>query len=104
MTRILAVTNQKGGVGKTTTLQILSSYIDSNERIIVIEDTSELRPVQEHVVNLETRAADEHGRGGVTLKDLTRNSLRMRPDRLIFGEARITKVYVPAPTFGIVKG
>ncbi len=80
------------GVGKTTTLQILSSYIDTNERIIVIEDTSELRPIQEHVVNLETRAADEHGRGGVTLKDLSRNSLRMRPDRLIFGEARSEEV------------
>jgi pilus assembly protein CpaF len=80
------------GVGKTTTLQILSSYIDPNERIIVIEDTSELRPIQEHVVNLETRAVDEHGRGGVTLKDLIRNSLRMRPDRLIFGEARSEEV------------
>lgn len=80
------------GVGKTTTLQILSAYIDSNERIIVIEDTAELRLVQEHVVNLETRAVDENGRGGVTLKDLTRNSLRMRPDRLIFGEARSEEV------------
>jgi len=80
------------GVGKTTTLQILSSYIDSNERIIVIEDTSELRPIQEHTVNLETRAVDENGRGGVTLKDLIRNSLRMRPDRLIFGEARSEEV------------
>ena len=80
------------GVGKTTTLQILSSYIDSNERIIVIEDTSELRPIQQHIVNLETRAVDENGRGGVTLKDLTRNSLRMRPDRLIFGEARSDEV------------
>jgi pilus assembly protein CpaF len=80
------------GVGKTTTLQILSSYIDSNERIIVIEDTAELRLIQEHVVNLETRAVDENGRGGVTLKDLTRNSLRMRPDRLIFGEARSDEV------------
>jgi len=80
------------GVGKTTTLQILSSYIDSNERIIVIEDTSELRPIQQHIVNLETRAVDENGRGGVTLKDLTRNSLRIRPDRLIFGEARSDEV------------
>jgi pilus assembly protein CpaF len=80
------------GVGKTTTLQILSSYIDSNERIIVIEDTSELHPTQQHVVNLETRAVDENGRGGVTLKDLIRNSLRMRPDRLIFGEARSEEV------------
>jgi len=80
------------GVGKTTTLQILSSYIDSNERIIVIEDTSELRPIQQHIVNLETRAVDENGRVGVTLKDLTRNSLRMRPDRLIFGEARSDEV------------
>jgi pilus assembly protein CpaF len=80
------------GVGKTTTLQILSSYIDPNERIIVIEDTSELRPIQEHLVNLETRAVDENGRGAVTLRDLTRNSLRMRPDRLIFGEARSEEV------------
>ena len=80
------------GVGKTTTLQILSSYIDTNERIIIIEDTSELRLVQDHIVNLETRAADENGRGEVTLKDLIRNSLRMRPDRLIFGEARSEEV------------
>ena len=80
------------GVGKTTTLQILSSYIDTNERIIVIEDTSELRPIQKHVVNLETRAADENGRGGVTLRNLISNSLRMRPDRLIFGEARSEEV------------
>ncbi len=80
------------GVGKTTTLQILSAYIDPNERIIVIEDTSELRLVQEHVVNLETRAADENGKGAVTLRNLIRNSLRMRPDRLIFGEARSEEV------------
>lgn len=76
------------GVGKTTTLQILSEYIDPNERMIVIEDTSELRPVQDHVVNLETRAADDHGKGIVTLRDLIHNALRMRPDRLILGEAR----------------
>ncbi len=76
------------GVGKTTTLQIFSSYIDSSERIIVIEDTSELRPVQQHVINLETRAADENNRGEVTLRDLIHNALRMRPDRLILGEAR----------------
>jgi len=80
------------GVGKTTTLQILSAYINPNERIIVIEDTSELRPIQEHVVNLETRAADENGKGEVTLRDLIRNSLRMRPDRLILGEARGAEV------------
>jgi pilus assembly protein CpaF len=80
------------GVGKTTTLQILSEYIDPNERIIVIEDTSELRLVQNHVVNLETRAVDENGRGEVSLRDLIRNSLRMRPDRLIFGEARSEEV------------
>ncbi|MFC1646498.1 CpaF family protein [Candidatus Omnitrophota bacterium] len=80
------------GVGKTTTLQILSAYIDPNERMVVIEDTSELRPTQEHVVNLETRAADEQDRGEVTLRDLIRNSLRMRPDRLILGEARGAEV------------
>lgn len=76
------------GVGKTTTLQIVSAYINAHERIIVIEDTAELRPVQQHVVNLETRAADEHGHGAVTLRDLIHNALRMRPDRLILGEAR----------------
>lgn len=76
------------GTGKTTTLQILSSYIDAGERIIVIEDTAELRLTQDHLVNLETRAAGPDGRGAVTLRDLVRNSLRMRPDRLIFGEAR----------------
>lgn len=76
------------GVGKTTTLQILSEYIDQNERMIVIEDTAELRPVQNHVVNLETRDADEHDKGMVTLRDLIYNALRMRPDRLILGEAR----------------
>ena len=76
------------GVGKTTTLQILSAYINAHERIIVIEDTSELRPVQEHVVNLETRSANEQGKGAVTLRDLIYNALRMRPDRLILGEAR----------------
>lgn len=80
------------GVGKTTTLQILSSHIDANERIIVIEDTSELRLNQQHVVNLETRAADEYGKGEVGLRDLIRNSLRMRPDRLILGEARGSEV------------
>lgn len=80
------------GVGKTTTLQILSTFIDPNERIIIIEDTSELRPVQEHIVNLETRAPDEHDKGEVTLRDLIRNSLRMRPDRLILGEARGAEV------------
>ncbi|MBL7130338.1 MAG: CpaF family protein [Candidatus Omnitrophica bacterium] len=80
------------GVGKTTTLQIFSAYIDPNERIVIIEDTSELRPVQNHIVNLETRAADEQNKGEVTLRDLIRNSLRMRPDRLILGEARGSEV------------
>jgi pilus assembly protein CpaF len=76
------------GVGKTTTLNILSSYIDNEERIVTIEDTQELRLKQRHVVPLETRQANVEGKGEVTIRELFKNSLRMRPDRIILGEIR----------------
>ena len=76
------------GVGKTTTLNVLSKYIAENERIITIEDTAELRLKQNHVVPLETRQANIEGKGEVAIRDLFKNSLRMRPDRIILGEIR----------------
>ncbi|TAN59960.1 CpaF family protein [bacterium] len=76
------------GAGKTTTLNILSSYISAEERIITIEDTAELKLNQEHVVGLETKPGNIEGKGVVTLRDLFKNSLRMRPDRIILGEIR----------------
>jgi len=76
------------GVGKTTFLNILSGYIPEAERIITIEDSAELRLHQPHVVSLEARPGNVEGRGHVTMTDLVRNSLRMRPDRIIVGEAR----------------
>lgn len=76
------------GVGKTTTLNVLSSYIDEEERIITIEDTSELRLKQKHVVPLEARTSNIEGKGEVTIRDLFKNSLRMRPDRIVLGEIR----------------
>jgi len=76
------------GAGKTTLLSILAGYIPDNERIITIEDSAELRLQQPHVVRLESRPANVEGKGEVTLTDLVRNSLRMRPDRIIVGESR----------------
>jgi pilus assembly protein CpaF len=76
------------GVGKTTLLQILSQYFAPDERVVTIEDAAELKISQANVVSLETRPPDKDGRGEVTLRDLTRNALRMSPDRLIFGEIR----------------
>jgi pilus assembly protein CpaF len=76
------------GSGKTTTLNVLSSFIPENERIITIEDAAELQLSQEHVVRLETRPANVEGKGQVSIRDLVRNSLRMRPDRIIVGEVR----------------
>ena len=80
------------GAGKTTLLNILSGYIPEAERIITIEDSSELRLDQPHVVRLESRPPNIEGRGAVTLTDLVKNSLRMRPDRIIVGEARGAEV------------
>jgi pilus assembly protein CpaF len=76
------------GCGKTTILNILSGFIPSQERIVTIEDAAELQLRQEHVVRLETRPANIEGRGEVTQRDLVRNALRMRPDRIIVGEVR----------------
>lgn len=74
--------------GKTTTLNVLSSFIPNNERIITIEDAAELQLSQEHVISLESRPANIEGKGEVTIRDLVINSLRMRPDRLVVGEVR----------------
>lgn len=76
------------GTGKTTLLNILSSFIGNEERIITIEDAAELRLHQSHVISLETRLTNYEGEGEVTIRDLVRNSLRMRPDRIIVGEVR----------------
>ena len=76
------------GSGKTTTLNVLSSFIPHDERIVTIEDAAELQLQQEHVVRLESRPANIEGRGEVTIRDLVRNALRMRPDRIIVGEVR----------------
>ena len=76
------------GTGKTTLLNILSGFIHNDERIITIEDAAELRLNQSHVISLETRLVNYEGAGEVTIRDLVRNSLRMRPDRIIVGEVR----------------
>jgi pilus assembly protein CpaF len=76
------------GAGKTTLLNALSSFIPANERIITIEDAAELQLMQEHVVRLETRPPNAEGRGEVIARDLVKNALRMRPDRIIIGEVR----------------
>ncbi|MFP4686472.1 MAG: CpaF family protein [bacterium] len=76
------------GSGKTTTLNCLSSFIPSDDRIVTIEDSAELQLQQEHVVRLETRPPNIEGTGEVTMRDLVKNSLRMRPDRIIVGECR----------------
>ena len=76
------------GSGKTTLLNVLSSYIQEEERIITIEDAAELQLQQDHVLRLETKVSNTDGRGAVSIRDLVRNSLRMRPDRIIVGECR----------------
>jgi pilus assembly protein CpaF len=76
------------GSGKTTLLNILSSFIPDEERIVTIEDAAELQMQQEHVVRLETKAANLEGKGEVSIRDLVKNSLRMRPDRIVIGEVR----------------
>lgn len=76
------------GTGKTTLLNILSSFIGEEERVITIEDAAELRLKQSHVISLETRSTNYEGEGEITIRDLVRNSLRMRPDRIIVGEVR----------------
>lgn len=76
------------GSGKTTTLNVISSFIPEGERIVTIEDAAELRLQQQHVVTLEARPANLEGKGAITIRDLVRNALRMRPDRIIVGEVR----------------
>jgi len=76
------------GSGKTTLLNILSSYIPSDERIITIEDSAELQLQQPHIVRLETRPANIEGKGEISQRDLVKNCLRMRPDRIVIGEVR----------------
>ncbi|HET9769903.1 MAG TPA: ATPase, T2SS/T4P/T4SS family, partial [Acidimicrobiia bacterium] len=76
------------GTGKTTTLNVLSSFIPVRERIVTIEDAAELQLQQPHVVRLESRPSNAEGRGEVRIRDLVRNALRMRPDRIVVGEVR----------------
>ena len=76
------------GTGKTTLLNVVSSFIPADERVVTIEDAVELRLSQDHVVRLESRPANVEGRGSVSIRDLMRNALRMRPDRIIVGEVR----------------
>jgi pilus assembly protein CpaF len=76
------------GSGKTTTLNVLSSFLPEDERIVTIEDAAELQLDQQHVLRLEARPPNIEGRGQITIRDLVRNSLRMRPDRIIVGEVR----------------
>jgi pilus assembly protein CpaF len=80
------------GTGKTTMLNALSSFIPPTERVVTIEDAAELQLQQPHVVRLETRPANVEGRGEIVARDLVRNSLRMRPDRIIVGEIRSVEV------------
>lgn len=76
------------GTGKTTLLNVLSSFIPSDERIVTVEDAKELQLKQDHVLSLETRPNNVEGKGEVTIRDLVRNTLRMRPDRIVVGECR----------------
>ncbi|MEI8032678.1 MAG: CpaF family protein [Chlorobiaceae bacterium] len=80
------------GTGKTTLLNILSGFIPVNERIVTIEDTAELQLQQDHVIRMETRPPNIEGRGEVTMRALVKNSLRMRPDRIVLGEVRSAEV------------
>lgn len=76
------------GSGKTSTLNVLSSFIPENERIVTIEDAAELQLNQAHVITLESRPPNIEGKGAITIRDLVRNSLRMRPERIVIGEVR----------------
>ncbi|KPL05101.1 MAG: pilus assembly protein CpaF [candidate division Zixibacteria bacterium SM1_73] len=91
--RLNVVISGGTGAGKTTLLNILSAYIPAEERIVTIEDSAELQLQQPHTVRLETRPPNIEGMGTITQRDLVRNSLRMRPDRIIIGEVRGPEIY-----------
>ena len=86
--RLNIVVSGSTGSGKTTTLNVLSSFIPTDERIVTIEDAAELQLHQDHVLRLESRPSNIEGKGAVEIRDLVRNSLRMRPDRIVVGEVR----------------
>ncbi len=86
--RLNIIVSGSTGAGKTTTLNVLSSFVPGDERIVTIEDAAELQLKQSHVVRLESRPSNIEGKGAVSIRDLVRNSLRMRPDRIIVGEVR----------------
>ena len=86
--RLNIVVSGGTGSGKTTTLNVLSSFIPFDERIVTIEDAAELQLRQDHVVRLESKPSNVEGKGAVTIRELVRNSLRMRPDRVVIGEVR----------------
>ncbi len=88
LARLNIVISGGTGSGKTTLLNVLSGFIAEDERIVTIEDAAELQLQQEHVVRLETKTASTEGHGAVTIRDLVRNCLRMRPDRIVVGECR----------------
>ena len=88
VSRLNVIISGGTGSGKTTLLNVLSSFIPGDERIVTIEDAAELQLAQDHVVRLETAAAETDGTGRVTIRDLVINSLRMRPERIIIGECR----------------